>query len=171
MQAMRIETARLRLRPFAADDLPELARLLADPDFMAWSVAGPLGESQARRKLAAEIASFEVYGFSKLAVEARDAPGLIGYCGLGLQVIEGLALPELGYRLSPAQRGRGLATEAARAVVKDAFGRLGLPEIYAYAEPDNAPSRRVIAKLGMTYLRDVRLHARGWRLYRLGRAA
>ncbi len=168
---MRIETARLRLRPFAADDLPELARLLADPDFMAWSVAGPLGEPQARRRLAAEIASFDAFGFSKLAVEAREAPGLIGYCGLGLEVIEGSALPELGYRLSLAQRGKGLATEAARAVIEDSFGRLGLPEIYAYAEPGNAPSHRVIAKLGMTYLRDVRLHERGWRLYRLGRPA
>ena len=74
-----------------------------------------------------------------------------------------------GYRLSPAHRARGLATEAARAVIDDAFGRLALPELHAYAEPGNAPSHRVIARLGMTYLRDIRLHDHRWRLYRLRR--
>ncbi len=166
---MQIETARLRLRPLIPNDPSELARLLADPDFMAWSVAGPVGEPEARRKIEAEIACFAIHGFSKLALSLRDQPGLIGYCGLGLETIEGTSVPELGFRLTPACRGKGLATEAAEAAIEDAFGRLALPEIYAYAEPGNAPSRRVIAKLGMAYLRDVRLHGRDWRLYRLSR--
>lgn len=166
---MRIETARLLLRPFVLQDLPEMTALLADPGFMAWSVAGPVGAAAARRKLEGDIASFESLGFSKLAMSLRDDPRLIGYCGLGLEVIEGRRLTELGYRLSPAHRGCGLATEAARAVIDDAFGRLTLPELHAYAEPGNAPSHRVIARLGMTYLRDIRLHDRRWRLYRLRR--
>lgn len=148
---MRIETARLLLRPFVLHDLPEMTALLADPGFMAWSVAGPVGAAAARRKLEGKIASFESLGFSKLAMSLRDDPRLIGYCGLGLEVIG------------------GLATEAARAVIDDAFGRLALPELHAYAEPGNAPSHRVIARLGMTYLRDIRLHDRRWRLYRLRR--
>ena len=166
---MLIETARLRLRPFIPNDLPELARLLADPDFMAWSVAGPLGEAEARRKLEAEIACFALHGFSKLALSLQDDPRLIGYCGLGRETIEGEPVPELGFRLSPPYRGEGLATEAAEAAIADAFGRLALPEIFAFAAPGNAPSRRVIAKLGMTYLRDIGLHGRDWRLYRLAR--
>jgi RimJ/RimL family protein N-acetyltransferase len=46
---------------------------------------------------------------------------------------------------------RGYATEAARAVVRDAFDRLGLAEIIAVTTPGNVRSRRVMEKLGMVY--------------------
>lgn len=168
---MLIETPRLRLRPFTPADLDAFTALAADPEFQAWSLTGPLDADQAQRKLEALIALYETQGFSKWAIEMRQAPRIIGYCGLGLEEIEGRSLPEFGYRLAPASRGQGLATEAARAAIEDAFDRLGMSEIHAFAEPGNAASLRVLEKLGLSYLRDITLHGRAWRLYRLGRPA
>ncbi|GIK51642.1 MAG: GNAT family N-acetyltransferase [Planctomycetaceae bacterium] len=55
---------------------------------------------------------------------------------------------EVGYGIVPAQRGRGLATEAVAALCAWAFGQ-GVRAIYARCEADNAPSLRVLAKVGM----------------------
>ncbi len=50
--------------------------------------------------------------------------------------------------------GRGLATEAARAALRDGFERAGLQRIVAVAHPANLASRHVMEKLGMQYERD-----------------
>jgi RimJ/RimL family protein N-acetyltransferase len=66
-------------------------------------------------------------------------------------VVEGAAEIEIGWHLHPDSWGRGLATEAARAVLARGFG-LGLAEIWALTQPDNRRSVRVCEKLGMRLL-------------------
>ena len=56
---------------------------------------------------------------------------------------------ELGYWLAQPVWGRGLATEAARAVVDFGFRSLGLVRIYAQVLADNRASLHVLDKLGM----------------------
>ncbi len=56
---------------------------------------------------------------------------------------------EIAWRLAFDAWGRGYATEAARAVLDDGFGRVGLREIVAVTAEINARSRRVAASLGM----------------------
>jgi RimJ/RimL family protein N-acetyltransferase len=63
---------------------------------------------------------------------------------------------ELGYTLARAAWGHGYATEMAGALVAHAFGTLGVPRVMAQVEPENARSRHVLEKLGMTE-RGVRL--------------
>ena len=55
------------------------------------------------------------------------------------------------YALQPAHWGRGLATEAAAATLDWAFEHLDLEEVIGLARPDNAASRRVLEKLGLSY--------------------
>jgi RimJ/RimL family protein N-acetyltransferase len=57
---------------------------------------------------------------------------------------------ELGYWIGLPYWGQGFATEAADVVLRCAFETLRLPGIAAYAHADNAGSRRVLEKLGMT---------------------
>ena len=58
---------------------------------------------------------------------------------------------ELGYRLHPDVWGQGLATEGASALLRHALARPGVTRVYAHALLSNAPSIRVLEKIGMTY--------------------
>ena len=60
--------------------------------------------------------------------------------------------PELVYSLAPACWGRGLASEASRAVIADAFGRLGFARVLARTDAPNRASIAVMKRLGMQYL-------------------
>ena len=87
-------------------------------------------------------------GFSLWAVEERGTGSLLGDCGL--QPLEHLGPEiEVGYDLHPRAWGRGLATEAARAVMGYAFGALGLERVVAVVKPDNLASQRVLEKAGL----------------------
>ncbi len=58
---------------------------------------------------------------------------------------------EIGWHLHPDAWGHGYATEAAGAVLDDAFGR-GLGKVLAVTSPDNHASQAVCRRLGMTHL-------------------
>lgn len=165
-----LTTERLLIRPFTRADADAAIALFTDPGFMAGSLeGGALSASEARAKLEALIALQQAHGFSKLALIQRGDQRLIGYCGFGLELIDGRPLPEFGYRLLPDARGRGLATEAARAILAVAFTRMGMSRVHAIVEEDNALSLRVMEKLGMKCQRRVYFHGREWLLFRLDR--
>jgi RimJ/RimL family protein N-acetyltransferase len=58
---------------------------------------------------------------------------------------------EIGWHLHPDAWGHGYATEAAEAVLDDAFSR-GLAKVLAVTNPDNHASQAVCRRLGMTHL-------------------
>jgi RimJ/RimL family protein N-acetyltransferase len=64
---------------------------------------------------------------------------------------EGPADVEIGWHLHPDAWGHGYATEAAAAVLRDAFSR-GLAKVVAVTSPDNHASQAVCRRLGMTHL-------------------
>lgn len=71
---------------------------------------------------------------------------LVGHCGFhGPPADVGRA--EIGYTVLPRHRGRGYATEAAGALLAWA-GREGVRTVFAAVAPHNAPSLRVVEKLG-----------------------
>ena len=55
---------------------------------------------------------------------------------------------ELGFRLVSAAWGKGLASEAAKAVLQHGFERVGLNEIIAVTDPDNKGSEKTLKRLG-----------------------
>jgi RimJ/RimL family protein N-acetyltransferase len=108
-------------------------------------------DSQARRFRA----HFEVHGFGFWAVSRLDETAdFIGFIGLAVQAFRAPFTPcvEIGWRLAAEHWNRGLATEGARTALEHGFGALGLREIVAYTVPANLASRRVMEKLGMSYL-------------------
>ncbi|HEX7837141.1 MAG TPA: GNAT family protein [Kofleriaceae bacterium] len=56
---------------------------------------------------------------------------------------------ELWCVLAPAEHGRGIVTEAARAVIELAFGQLGMHPLLGDCDPRNAASARLMERLGM----------------------
>ena len=72
-----------------------------------------------------------------------------------MQPLDGTAETEIGWWLAQAWWGQGLATEAARAGLRDGFERAGLKRIVAVALPANRASIHVMEKLGMRYEREM----------------
>jgi RimJ/RimL family protein N-acetyltransferase len=69
---------------------------------------------------------------------------------------EGEHKTKVGWRLGRAHWGRGLATEGALASVRYGFEGLGLKRIISITLPENAASRRVMEKAGLTYRGETR---------------
>jgi ribosomal-protein-alanine N-acetyltransferase len=144
---MQLQTQRLILRPFRADDLGTLAELMANPGFMRFS-SGPYPREQTQAVLQKFLSWNEAGLPSPFAVVLRENPSVLGYCGF-LHHPEVPEDVEIGYRLDSAYWNRGLITEAARAVRDHAFADLKLPRVISLVHPDNIPSRRVAEKIGM----------------------
>jgi hypothetical protein len=71
--------------------------------------------------------------------------------------------------LLPGARGKGYATEAARAYVEWGFEHLDAPYFISLINPDNAPSRRVADRLGMSVLREQEFEGEPHLIYALRR--
>jgi RimJ/RimL family protein N-acetyltransferase len=144
---MILETRRLILRPFREEDTGRLSELMANRDFMRFSL-GPYTREQTQTVLQ-KFLTWDQAGLpSPFAVVLRENDDVLGYCGF-LHHAEVPEEVELGYRLDPAYWNRGLITEAARAVRDYAFVGLKLPRVISLIHPENIPSRRVAEKIGL----------------------
>jgi len=143
-----IETKRLRLRMFRADDLNDLAAMLADPNVMRYVEDGqPKDRDVAEKALHSIIAHWERHGFGRWAVEEKANRRFIGFGGL--RSLHGT--PEVVYHFAKAYWGQGYATEMARASLRFGFDQHRFGRIVAITKPDNAASIHVMEKLGMKF--------------------
>ena len=145
---MILETSRLILRPFREEDIDFVAPLMANTDFMRFSL-GVFAREQTVAFLDKLIDWVRRGLPSQFAFIHRNDNRLIGYCGFFHQQVDEMDEIEIGYRLNPDYWSRGLATEAARAVRDHGFRDLKLPRVISLIHPDNLPSRRVAEKNGM----------------------
>jgi RimJ/RimL family protein N-acetyltransferase len=142
-------TARLLLRPFQPADLDRMTDLMADRDFMRFSLG--IFSRQQTAAFLDKVRARDRDGLpSQFAVVFRENNQLIGYCGFFAQIVDEVEELEIGYRIDPASWNRGIATEAARAVRDHAFAELRLARVISLIHPDNLASGRVAEKNGMT---------------------
>jgi RimJ/RimL family protein N-acetyltransferase len=169
-----LETARLVIRPFTMEDLPDVCRLLDVElgDAGLWT-----GKTEALAERSqwlqwtvlnyGQLAKLHQPPYGDRAVVLKPTGQLIGSCGFvpclnAFEQLPSLAggdtppgpgrnLAEFGlfYAISPAHQRRGYATEAAQALVDYAFQDLNLKRVVATTEYDNLASIGVMRKLGM----------------------
>ncbi len=147
---LELRTPRLLLRPFAPEDEEVLFGFLNEPRVRRYLCDDlPVPREMVQEQLALSERNFRERGFGLFSLFPAEAPGtFIGFTGLG-RIDEGEEV-ELWYALSPGHWGQGLATEAAGAMLRFGFEQLGLQELWAGANLDNAASFRVMERLGMT---------------------
>jgi RimJ/RimL family protein N-acetyltransferase/dihydrofolate reductase len=126
-------------------------RLWGDPRVTAL-IGGPFDRPAVEERLAREIALETASRVQYWPLFLRDG-AFIGCAGLRPYDLAKRSF-ELGVHLVPEQQGRGLATEAARAVIDHAFGVLGVRELFAGHHPRNDASRHLLTKLGFRHARD-----------------
>ena len=147
-----IETARLRLRPFHADDLEPHAATLADPEVVRHLSGTPHSREDSWRRMLTAPGLWMVLGYGYWSVERRTDGAWVGQVGFGdfkrdmAPSIEGI--PEMGWIFAPQGQRQGYATEAVAAALAWADEALGAPEIVAIISPGNVPSIRVAEKTG-----------------------
>ncbi len=149
----RLETERLRLREWLPEDRGAAGRDECRPEgngvFPAPAVAGGVGRFfRSDRRRMGGVRSGTV---CRRTTRGRTADRVDGAAPCGLR---GVVYTLYRDRMAVRRRGlgQGYATEAARAVLHDAFGRLGLPRVYSFTAAVNLRSERVMRRLGMRNL-------------------
>jgi ribosomal-protein-alanine N-acetyltransferase len=95
----------------------------------------------------------EIYGFQYWSIHWIADDEHVGCCGWRPYWPE-KEVPEMGFHLRPKYWGRGLAVEAARAVIDYAFATIGAKGLSAGHHPQNLVSKKVIEKLSFRYSQD-----------------
>jgi RimJ/RimL family protein N-acetyltransferase len=157
--SLDLTTARLTLRPWSPH---EVATVLADDGRLAhWAEDFP---SEGDRAIAEFIignheAGLAPYGQRQIIERDSDSDSdgdggghVVGSIGLFWPPTDGFV--EFGYGIVPSRRGRGYATEAARATVALAFTSPDVHTVHAGAELTNPASIRVLEKAGLTHWND-----------------
>ena len=158
-----IATPRLLLRPFVEDDFePFFESCVLDPHVMAFYHAYRESHTATERRARARrdfldhfTQGSREYGYICWTLTPGPAIDLapatfLGWCGILSSALDHAEWgPELAFMLARPWQGRGLATEAAAAVMADAWHRFSLPRIHAVVDTPNHASRRVLERIGM----------------------
>lgn len=163
MPATELLTPRLRLTPFTRNDFDRFFEAcILDPAVIHywWAYSRPGLTVEQKRRMAltdfleAAEAGWRDHGLIVWSARPRD-PALgppddyVGMIGVvSAEMPDQGPEPDLGYMLASRYQGLGLATEAGRVVVADAFARYGLERMAAIVDEPNTGSRRVLEKLG-----------------------
>ena len=143
--AIRIETARLILRPPVAEDFEGWAALMGDPD-NARHIGGPQPRAVAWRGFLSMAGAWAIQGFGMFSVIEKDSGRWIGR--LGPWCPEGWPGTEVGWGLLRDAWGRGYAGEGAAAAIDWSFDQLGWTEVIHTIAPDNLASQQLAVRLG-----------------------
>lgn len=136
-----ITTPRLLLTPFEPSDWAFFRSLREDRDIMRF-MASIASEKETRRVFAARLTAQHTF-----VMRAHDDDTPLG--DIGLQVsTQFREEADIGYTVIPQAQGRGIASEALRAVCDYAFNLVGVKAVNAYVLADNVGSVRVLEKTG-----------------------
>lgn len=154
-------TERLRLRPFTRGDVEavyayrrreDVARYLFDVALSREECA--MAVQQRIGQVALEATDDKII----LAVDERASGQLIGEVSLIWRSVEARQC-ELGWIFNPDHHGKGLATEAARALLDLAFGPGDMHRAMARCDARNLASSRLMERLGMRREAHFREHS------------
>ena len=142
-----LETERLHLRMFRADDLTAYTEIFSDLEVMRFLGDGkPISREEAWRHLAIILGTWRLRGYGIWAVEEKESGLLLGR--VGFIHPEGWPGLELAWSLGRPFWGKGYATEAARACLDYGFREAGMEHVISLVHPDNHRSRAVAQRLG-----------------------
>lgn len=150
MSVSSIETSRLVLRPFTAEDAIPLHQILSVPGVLQYYPSSdPPDLERVERLIKNQLDHWAQHGYGWWAVETESKNTLIGWSGL--QYLPETDEIEVGYLLSKSYWGNGLATESAKAGIDYGFNQLEIEEIIGIVHPENFASQRVLEKIGLEF--------------------
>lgn len=151
-----LETPRLTLRQFTADDVDNLFDLNRDPEVMRY-ING--GRPTPREELRDKVIPFHLAVYEQLdrlgtwAAESAATGEFLGWFHFRPGPGTDITNIDLGYRLRRSAWNKGYATEGSRGLVDMGFTDLGVERVFGHTMTVNTASRRVLEKCGLTLVR------------------
>lgn len=148
-------SSRLGFRTWNNDDIQQMTLLNSDQEVMEFFPFLP-SKKQTAEFIERMQNQFTENGFCYFPVDDLETDRFIGFIGFSLQKFESDFTPcvDIGWRISKNYWGKGLATEGALACLKYGKDYLKLNRIYSMASKINSKSKKVMEKIGMTYVKD-----------------
>jgi RimJ/RimL family protein N-acetyltransferase len=150
--APRLETERLILREFRAEDLDAHAATLGDSAVMRFIGGKPMTREDSWRRLCSGVGSWQLIGIGPWAVEQKSDGRMVGHCGFfefqrDIQPsIRGE--PEMGWIFDRSVHGQGIAFEACARALLWADEMLAAPSCPAIISLENTASMKLAERLG-----------------------
>jgi len=141
-----LQSQRLGFRQWSGADLPLAQALWGNPEVTRF-IGGPLSLEKIQERLRAEMEFYSLHAVQYWPILLLESHEHAGCAGLRPYRLEDRIF-ELGVHLRRPYWGRGLAEEAARAVINFAFERAGVKALFAGHHPANSASQHLILKLG-----------------------
>ena len=160
---IKLITERLLLRPFTLDDVGDVLEYTNDPEWARYQVnipPVPYSREDAEKTVTmfSDSSSWVQIGILRIFAIVLESK-VIGEIGVNQREEDRKnERTEIVYSLSHRHWGKGLMTEAARAVMNWAFQTYSFNRMFAYCDPRNIRSRRVLEKLGMKREGQLRSH-------------
>jgi RimJ/RimL family protein N-acetyltransferase len=143
-----IETDRLRLRGHRLEDYDECVEMWSDPAVYRFIGGKPSSPQQTWARLCAYVGHWSLLQFGYWLLEEKTSGsfvGEIGFADFKRDIAPSMkGFPELGFALARRCQGKGLATEATRAVLAWADAHLSATRTVCIVDPENAASLRLV---------------------------
>jgi RimJ/RimL family protein N-acetyltransferase len=146
MNVQELTTDRLRLRQLTEDDREAVVKAFSDPEMSRYFAVDFSDPGAAHAMIDRRLGWTGPAGQGHWAIEHEGDVIGVAHLRPSWELPGGVA--ELGYYVTTGYAGRGLATEAGRALRDHGLGALGLPAVWALVHVDNAASRKVAQRLG-----------------------
>ena len=145
-----LETNRLRLRHFRDADYALFMAYRNNPELARYQSWEGITEAEARALIqeVKEIQPWTPGEWLQIAIELKETGLLVGDCAFKIEEDDDRRA-EIGYTLSRAYQGRGIASEAVSCLLEYAFASLGLHRVIAITDVENAPSVALLERLGL----------------------
>jgi RimJ/RimL family protein N-acetyltransferase len=153
-----LETSRLILRQFTEGDVDNLFNLNSDREVMRYLTGG---QPTPREEIRDEIIPFHLAVYDRLdrlgtwAAQSSGTGEFLGWFHFRPGPDADPTNIDLGYRLRRSAWNKGYATEGSRALIRMGFTELSVERVFAHTMADNAASRRVMEKCGLTLVHTV----------------
>ena len=146
-----LETDRLKFRAIKKSDLKDIHEYSANPktsQYLLWEPHNSL--EYTKKYIDIVLAKYKIGDYHDWAIVLKENKKMIGTCGF-TRIDEQNSVAEIGYVLNPKYWGYGLATEAAKRIIRFAFEVLNVNRVEAKFMFGNEASQRVMSKIGMKF--------------------
>ncbi len=165
------QTSRILVRAWVDTDADAWFQLSQDEGINKFSLSGyrlsDVNASQAMIKVWTE--GFRKIQLGVLPIILKATSEIVGICALKPAKLDDEPTDqiEIMYRLGQKYWKQGFATEAGKILLQYGFGQLDLPSVIGFILPENIPSRAVLLRLDMKFIRNSTFSKHQVELYRV----